>query len=120
MPPSPALAMMAYFLDHAMADTAIKISDKPQTIDVALIAGLGIALVCLVPGVDVAVSRLFFTTGAGFVWDHAGLMEFVRRAVPTMILGSLLFCVLLWIAGALTGEWIWNISTRAIVYLLTT
>jgi lipid A 4'-phosphatase len=32
----------------------------------------------------------------------------------------LLFCVLLWIAGAMTGEWIWNISTRPVVYLLTT
>jgi lipid A 4'-phosphatase len=103
-----------------MAGDAIPISDQSKSIDPALIVGFAIALVCLLPGVDAAVSRLFFTTGIGFAWDHAGLPEFVRRAVPTIILGSLLFCVLLWVAGALFGEWIWNISTRVIVYLLTT
>jgi lipid A 4'-phosphatase len=85
-----------------------------------LVAGAAIALLCLLPGVDMVVSRPFFTAGLGFVWDHAGLMEFVRRAVPTIILGTLLFCVLLWVAGAALGEWFWNISTRPVVYLLTT
>jgi lipid A 4'-phosphatase len=101
-----------------MADDAISIPAGTPGPDPALIAGAALAFVCLLPGVDVAVSRLFYTLGSGFAWDHAGLMEFVRRAVPTIILGSLLFCVLLWVAGAVLHEWIWNISTRAIVYLL--
>ena len=77
-----------------------------------------LVVVLFIPGVDSTISGLFYGAGAG--WSDSGALEFIRRAAPPMILASLVFFVLIWLGGLATGEWIWNISTRPIVYLLTT
>lgn len=71
-----------------------------------------------IPAIDTGASALFYD--AGFSWDPRGLLEFARAAVPTMILGSLLFFVLVWVMTLASREWIWNITPRRIGYLVAT
>jgi lipid A 4'-phosphatase len=85
-----------------------------------LLAAMALVALLSVPGIDQGLSRLFYRAGAGFAGDHVAFFEFIRAAVPPMILGSLLFVVLLWMSGLIGGAWIWNISTRPVVYLLAT
>ncbi|MHB1207681.1 MAG: phosphatase PAP2 family protein [Rhodospirillaceae bacterium] len=69
-----------------------------------------------VPALDTGVSRLFYASG--FSWNPHGTLEFVRAAAPTMIVGSLLFFVLVWIMSLGSGDRIWGMSTRAIAFLV--
>jgi lipid A 4'-phosphatase len=71
-----------------------------------------------IPAVDNAVSAFFFS--GGFSWDPHGLLEFARAAVPTMILGSILFFVLVWMLTLRSKDWIWGMSTRRVLYLAAT
>lgn len=75
-----------------------------------------------VPAFDTAASAAFYD--AGFSWDPRGLLEFARAGVPTMILGSLLFFVLVWLMNLLSRgpsrDWIWDMTPRRIGYLLAT
>ena len=68
-----------------------------------------------IPALDTGTSRLFYASG--FSWNPHGVLEFVRAAAPTMIVGSLLFFVLVWIMSLGSGEWIWGMSTRTIAFL---
>lgn len=78
--------------------------------------------VCASPAVDTAVSAAFYD--AGFSWNPHGLLEFARAAVPTMIVGSLVFFVLVWAMDGLargpSGDWIWGMTPRRIAYLVLT
>lgn len=71
-----------------------------------------------IPALDTGTSRLFYASG--FSWNPHGILEFVRAAAPTMIVGSLLFFVLLWGMTVWSRDWIWGMSTRAITFLLAT
>jgi lipid A 4'-phosphatase len=84
----------------------------------ALLLMAALTLLFSIPALDTGMSRLFYASG--FSWNPHGVLEFVRAAVPTMIVGSLLFCVLIWLMSLGSGEWIWGMSTRAIVFLLAT
>lgn len=78
--------------------------------------------VCAIPAVDIAISAMFYD--AGFSWNPHGLLEFARAAVPTMIVGSLVFFVLLWamdrVSRGPSREWIWDMTPRRIAYLAAT
>ncbi len=82
-----------------------------------------IAALCLlmfVPGLDIAFSGLFYRGGAGFYLDRARFFIFVREAAPTIIIGTLIFCLLLWIAGLLFRQAFLGITTPRMVYLIAT
>lgn len=71
-----------------------------------------------ITAVDTGASALFYA--GGFSWNPRGLLEFARAAVPTLILGTLLFCVLVWIMTLFSRDWIWGLSTRPVIYLIVT
>ena len=78
----------------------------------------GLTLLFSIPALDVSTSRLFYA--AGFSWSPHGLLEFTRAAAPALILGTQLFCVLVWVMTLPSREWIWGLSTRAVLYLIAT
>lgn len=83
----------------------------------------GMAALCLlmfVPGLDVAVSGLFYEQAAGFYLERAGLFVFVREAVPAIIIGTVVFCALLWIASLVFRQPFLGITTPRMVYLAAT
>ncbi len=88
-----------------------------------LVLGLA-ALTALfsIPALDTAASALFYD--AGFTWNPHGLLEFARAAVPTLILGSLVFFVLVWlmclISPGPSRDWIWDLTPSRIAYLAAT
>lgn len=89
------------------------------SVDAKVLFGLA-ALTAMfsIPAVDTAASAMFF--GAGFSWDPHGLLEFARAAVPTLILGSLLFFVLVWAMSIPSRNWIWDMTPRRVAYLVAT
>ena len=89
---------------------------SPEIKVLAVLAALT-ALFCI-PALDTGASALFYT--GGFSWNPRGLLEFARAAVPTLIVGTLLFCVLVWIMTLFSKDWIWDLSTRRVMYLLAT
>ena len=86
------------------------------------LAVLFLAMLCsgLLPDVDLTPSGWFYVPGAGFSWSTDGILEFVRRWIPDIVIGSFVFCVALWAAGLCLDRWSWNISTPQIVYLSLT
>lgn len=72
----------------------------------------------LVPRIDIDISGLFYDPVAG--WSNGGVPEFVRRVVPTLIVGSFVFCLVLWVAGIWYEQWFWGITTPRISYLMVT
>ena len=91
---------------------------RPAAAVLVVLAAL--TLLFSVPAFDTGISRVFFAPATGFAWDPHGVLEFVRAAVPTIIVGSLLFFVLLWVMTVWSREWIWGMSTRAVAFLLAT
>jgi len=77
-----------------------------------------LCLAMFVPGLDLAVSGLFYTPSSGFDWTLGGLLAFVRAAVPTIIMGTLLFFVLLWFAGLVLRQPFLDMTTRRMGYLV--
>lgn len=77
-------------------------------------------LLMSVPGLDLAFSGLFYAQDAGFFWNRDAFLGFVREAAPTIIIGTFVFCLLLWIAGIMFGQWFLGITTRKMAFLLTT
>lgn len=77
-------------------------------------------VLALFPSLDLALSALFYRPGVGFTWSADGFLEFVRRAVPDMVLASFVLCAGLWLAGlaGLTARW--RLATPPMAYLLLT
>ncbi|MDX2224072.1 MAG: phosphatase PAP2 family protein [Rhodospirillaceae bacterium] len=71
------------------------------------------------PGLDIGAARLFWGGEAG-AWTGGGLIEFFRRVVPTVIVGSFVFCVVLWVAGIWYQQWFWGLTTPRMIYLMST
>lgn len=83
----------------------------------------GMAALCMlmfVPGLDLAVSRAFYTEGAGFFLDRGRFLVFIREAAPTIIIGALLFSTLLWVAGIFFRQPFLGMTTARMVYLAVT
>ena len=72
------------------------------------------------PGFDIWISRQFYQPGVGFTWDDGGLLEFVRAAIPVIILGAFVFAVALWVAGIWYEQWFWGMTTNRAIYLMLT
>ena len=72
------------------------------------------------PGFDIWISRQFYQPGIGFIWDDGGLLEFVRAAVPVIILGAFVFAIVLWVAGIWYEQWFWGMTTNRAIYLMGT
>ncbi len=70
--------------------------------------------------VDIDVSRAYYIPGTGFTWSADGLLEFVRVAVPDVIIGSYVVCVLLWVAGLVKRDLVWRVTPPVILYLTLT
>ncbi|MGE4064073.1 MAG: phosphatase PAP2 family protein [Rhodospirillaceae bacterium] len=79
-----------------------------------------LCLLMFLPDLDLAFSRLFYAEGAGFFLDRHTFLAFVREAVPTIIIGSFLFCLLLWIAGLLFRQPFLGITTPRMTFLAAT
>lgn len=72
------------------------------------------------PGFDIWISAQFYQPGIGFSWSEDGLLEFVRRVLPYLIVGSFIFCVVLWVAGIWYEQWFWGMTTNRAIYLMAT
>lgn len=72
------------------------------------------------PHVDIAISGWFYEPGPGFTWDPDGFMEFLRSAMPVIIIVSFVVCVALWVAGIWYEKWFWGLTTPRVVYLMIT
>lgn len=76
------------------------------------------ALVCVFPAVDLWMSAWFFDDGSTSWMPRSNLMQFARSGLPPIIIGGLLFVLILWAAGRLLGQGVWNITGRKAGYLL--
>jgi lipid A 4'-phosphatase len=72
------------------------------------------------PAFDIWVSRQFYIPDVGFRWPSDGFLEFVRSAVPVIILGAFVFAVVLWVAGIWYEQWFWGMTTPRAIYLMST
>jgi lipid A 4'-phosphatase len=80
---------------------------------------LGLVLLFLIfPQIDIGVSGWFYEPNSG--WSTSAVLEFVRRVVPTLIVGSFVFCLVLWVAGVWYEQWFWGVTTPRISYLMVT
>jgi lipid A 4'-phosphatase len=80
----------------------------------------GLCLLMFVPGLDLAFSHLFYAEGAGFFMDRGSFLVFVREAAPTIIVGTFIFCLLLWLAGLIFRQAFLGITTSRMAFLLAT
>jgi lipid A 4'-phosphatase len=97
------------------ARLADDLREHPSRWAAALLFGL-----MLFPFLDLPLSRTFYIPGRGFTWDTDGLLEFVRSAVPDIVIGSFGFCFGLWLTGLMKPDWPWRLSTPRITYLWLT
>lgn len=79
---------------------------------------LGSILFFLVfPGVDLAVSGWFWRQDGGWVLGRAPLLEFVRKGLPVVLAGVLIFLLIVWAAGRALKERFLGISGWVLFYL---
>jgi lipid A 4'-phosphatase len=81
----------------------------------AILVGLA-----FVPGADLLVTGLFYSKTEWFYWRYAPPFEFVRKALPAIIIGSGIFCLLIGLANLWLKDDILGITWRKMVYLLST
>jgi lipid A 4'-phosphatase len=91
------------------------IRDRPSRWVLALLF-----LFMFFPGADLATSGLFYVPGTGFTWDRDGFLEFVRGAVPVIIIGTFLFSLILWVAGLWNEQWFIGVTTSRAMFLVLT
>jgi lipid A 4'-phosphatase len=82
------------------------------------ILGLSVALFLLAPGVDLAVSRLFYEPQQGFVLATSPVLRFVDVAVPWLTSAILAIAAIgaAWLR--LTGRPIWRFDRNALIFLI--
>jgi lipid A 4'-phosphatase len=79
---------------------------------------LGSVLVFLLfPRVDLVVSGWFWDRAEGWVHGRDPILEFVRKGLPVVMVGVLLFLVLLWAAGKLLKERFLSLTGWDLFYL---
>lgn len=72
------------------------------------------------PGVDLAVSGWFWSQDGGWFLGKEHLLEFVRKGLPSVLVGVLLFMIVLWVAGLVFKERFLGIRGSIVLYLLAT
>ena len=98
-------------------------TDRPAQEFSAHLLYWGVGAICLlmfVPGLDRGFSDLFYDPSAGFMWGRAPLFSFVREAVPTIIMGTYAFFLLIWIAGLFFRQSFLGTTTPRIAFLTAT
>lgn len=71
------------------------------------------------PDLDLQVSGWFWSASDGWIWGRHPLAEFVRKGLPSLVIGSLLFVIILYGAGKVLGQRFWGIDGRITFYLLS-
>lgn len=80
---------------------------------------LGSILIFLTfPGLDLMVSSWFYRSGLGWYLGKAPFAEFIRKGMPTVLFGIVLFIVLLWGAGRIYRQTFFGVTGRVTTYLL--
>jgi lipid A 4'-phosphatase len=79
-----------------------------------------LAALAFVPGVDLAVTGLFYSKDAWFFWRYAPPLEFIRKALPTLVIGSGIFFILVGLANLILKSGILGMTWRKMVYLTAT
>jgi lipid A 4'-phosphatase len=79
-----------------------------------------LAVVTVVPAIDLDASRAFYVPGHGFPWRTSDFGVVVRRQGPEILLTSLAACLVLWLVGVWRKRVVLGLTTRKIVYLLAT
>jgi lipid A 4'-phosphatase len=72
------------------------------------------------PAVDLFVTGLFYSPKDWFFWRYAAPLEFVRKALPTLILGVAGYLVLIGLANILFKDRLLGVTPRVMVYLGST
>lgn len=79
---------------------------------------LGSLLVFLVfPDLDLAVSGWFWDPETGWTYKDGVLLEFVRKGLPAVIIGVVVFVLVLWVAGHVFRQRFLGIDGRIALYL---
>lgn len=82
---------------------------------------LGSLLAFLVfPGLDLTVSGWFWEAQGGWVYKDGFLLEFVRKGLPTVIVGGVLFMLLLYVAGLIFKQRFLGIDGWISLYVVLT
>ncbi|MBI4967641.1 MAG: phosphatase PAP2 family protein [Rhodospirillales bacterium] len=84
-----------------------------------LIAVLAVAL-AFWPAVDLFVTGLFYSPKDWFFWRYAAPLEFVRKALPTLILGLAGYLALIGFANILLKDRLLGVTPRVMLYLGST
>ena len=71
----------------------------------------------LLPGLDLAVAGWFYTPGVGFAARHNELGEFVRKGLPHLLIGSVIYVIVLWLPGEAMGRRFLGVDRRIAAYL---
>ena len=82
--------------------------------------GIALAVVTVVPAIDLDASALFYVPGSGFPWRENLLGLFVRRVVPRLIVGSAVACLWIWAWGRIRHRTFWGLTTPRVAYLAGT
>lgn len=77
-------------------------------------------LVSVFPVLDLWTSGLFFNHSTANWTPRSNFMQFARSGVPPLIIGALLFCLVLWLAGKILRQQFWDMSGREAGFLLLT
>ncbi len=76
-----------------------------------------LAFFLLFPQADLWVSGLFYEPGLGFVHARGWFAEFIRKGLPVVLFGLLLFVVLLWLAGVVLRQRFLGVDGRVTLFL---
>ncbi|MBF0560581.1 MAG: phosphatase PAP2 family protein [Alphaproteobacteria bacterium] len=78
-----------------------------------------LVVVTVFPGIDLTVSRWFFTAGAGFTLKELPVLEFIRHGLPPILIGIDAFVAILWLAGIMLKKQFFAIDGRIPAFLLS-
>jgi lipid A 4'-phosphatase len=79
-----------------------------------------LAVVTVVPAIDLDASRAFYVPGRGFPWRTNEFGVVVRRHGPEILLASAAVCLVLWLVGMWQKRVVLGLTARKIFYLLAT
>ncbi len=81
---------------------------------------IALAIVTVVPAIDIGASTWFYVQGDGFPWREAPLGLFVRRVVPRLIVGSAIVCAWVWAYGLFRHRTFFTLTTPRMAYIAGT
>lgn len=79
-----------------------------------------LAALAFAPGVDIAFTGLFYSEEKWFFWRYLPALEFVRKALPTIIIGAGVYFLLVGIVNLRLKDKVLGITWQAMAYLTLT